>query len=1296
MKHNYLLISKGLLFVLILSGWSVTLLADQGKGNANGNPCNSSNQYLYWTGEENDDFFNENNWRQTQEKPSAPNPPGLTGESGESAKPACLPGANSEPWEICPNSQNPQKDPHPLAGTLEPGQAIGYNLWIDGAEITASGDITFACDQKGMTITASQIEVEGNFDQGVLALDGESTVKTQNEDWNPGFSVNFLDPASWLYVSDVNPLELQDQLSQIMISNETGVLDQNFRINQYYQSGAVIRPMDSDFGPIAVFSSSGAEGAGVSLQEDLIYKGGAIPLGDNSLSSFILKRGFMVTLANNPDGTGKSKVYIASEEDLKVDDLPAAMQGNVSFLRVVPWNWVTKKGTGGFYDGLDAGWYYNWGLGEVARPNYDYVPMAWGAGGASPANIQNMINKKKPSHVLGFNESDNCNGESGQFNNLCEPAVAVAYYENLMGLGVRLGSPAPRENGPTGWLREFNEIAKARDVRFDFVAVHWYDWGSNPANSPNANAQDIFNRFKAYLNNVHQIYNLPIWITEFNANPNRGNAIQEEFLELALPYLESLDYVERYAYFQPNPANSQNDVEPAFYYDDNDNLTNIGELYLNHTSTPSIPELSYAAPNNLEQMDDPFVETPANVLTFEAECGDYLGNQWTILTDESASNGLYIKGDPSKEGESANAKRVHFEFDLESADDYRVWIRSKSVAGTPGAVRIALDGNELEQVAPFNSSEFTWFQIPRFYDLGEGRHRLTLEFPNGSIQLDQVAIINGPSDLDGLLQEEGACAPEDFTWGTVLTDRIDYYEAEEANQGPWWELEINDFAIGGLAVKSLENQESLDAPAGAKGILTFNLEVEEADEYELWAKIQAKAEAEAALWISVDGEPFRRWSGLQNSLFEWYWKKFYHSYEAEERDFSYFLREGSHEVRMAIGSGNVQVDRLALASKGKLPENEDPNVIAEVEEQLEFEAEDATLMGTAFVVNCGTSSNGEQVNMRNLNTNGVKFDQIITESAGTYVLNVSYMSGVSRSFRLVVNGEFIGQQTVISSGAWCFGGGSPASYQVDVDLEAGINSIEITPFNGDAPFIDKIKLEKAAFETISLEAEEAELIGGVNVVNCVTSSNGQQVNPLTSTSNAVRFSGIQIDQAGTYVLDISYMSKVNRSINLLINGASPENLNFDSSGNWCFEGGLPGIKTIEVELQAGENIIEFKPDGSSAPFLDKINIRSAETGDENLRTIKADRIDPEIASEEWKLFPNPLTKGSTLQISIPHFEGQKSLVQVVDLNGKSVFSKMLQSGITHEIELIQTLPSGVYVVLLQQGYIWQSKKLILH
>jgi trimeric autotransporter adhesin len=184
-------------------------------------------------------------------------------------------------------------------------------------------------------------------------------------------------------------------------------------------------------------------------------------------------------------------VYIASESDLLVDNLDVGLQANVSFIRVVPWNWTTKKGTGGFFD-MNPGWYYNWNNNQSSKPNTEYVPMAWGASGTFPAAINQMIQNQKATQVLGFNESDNCSGQSGQYNNLCQPAVAVGFYESLMSTGLRLGTPAPRENGPTTWLRDFAAIAKEKNVRFDFVAVHWYDWGNNPKTTPNADPQQIF------------------------------------------------------------------------------------------------------------------------------------------------------------------------------------------------------------------------------------------------------------------------------------------------------------------------------------------------------------------------------------------------------------------------------------------------------------------------------------------------------------------------------------------------------------------------------------------------------------------------------------------------------------------------------------------------------------------------------------------------------------------------------------------------------------------------------------
>lgn len=1153
MKKLYLNFGNCIAF-LICMGMSVSGFAFQ-----QSNPCSSSSQYLYWTGEVNDDFFNENNWREANQIPT---PPGLATESNS----VCLPGANKMPYTICQAEPDLGKDKHPKPGTLDPGKPIGMNLIIADAKVQANGEITFGCSDKGLTLISTTLDA-GVISQGVISLEGESTVHSGGEAFSPTVTFNFLDASSWVYLKQVNPQELQSQLTQFHVSHTSGTLGSNFRINQYYQKGAVIRSLDSSFAPLQVYSGSGFQGAPASLSEDVIYRGTAIPTGDNSVQSFVLKRGFMATIANNPDGTGKSKVYIASESDMEVEALPAALQGNVSFVRVVPWNWVTKKGTGGLYPQLDAGWFYSWSATGVPAPNYDYVPMTWGSGAALPAGINQIIGKKTTTHVLGFNESDNCAGESGQYNNLCQPAVTVAYFEALMGTGVRLGSPAPRENGPTTWLLEFNRIAKQRDVRFDFVAVHWYDWGSNPAATPNASAQEIFNRFKAYLTNVYRIYQLPIWITEFNANPNRSNATQEAFLKLALPYLESLDYVERYAYFQPNPANANpgNNPEKSDYLDAEKNLTNIGELYLAHESTPSIPMETYAAPNNLEGMDQIFVQKPVNSLAFEAECGKYLGNQWSVLADETASNGLYIQGNVSKVGESPIAKQVHFEFDLTETSQYRIWVRVRNLGGN-GSLKIALDGNDLEQIAPFNASSFTWMQVPRFYDLGVGTHRLTIEFPNSNILIDQVALTNGPTDLEQFVQDAGVCTPNELTWGLVKTDRVDFFEAEVAQQGPGWEIKASSNAQGGLFSSPLDGQESVNPPTSTKGVLTFNVNVEEADEYELWAKVQAYEAKDNNLWVSVDGEPFRKWEDLGNELFEWYWKKVYHSYEAEERKFSYFLTAGSHEIRLASASGNVPVDRIAIASKGKLPEEIDPNVIL-IQEKLEFEAEHAVILGSATIVNCANSSNGKQVNMGSVNSNGVRFNQIIAREAGTYVLNISYMSAVSRSFRLLVNGVAQGQKTVQSSGAWCFNNGVPGVYKVEVTLKKGLNSIDITPFTGDAPFIDKIKLEKAP-------------IAGQNI-------------RVLETSNT----------------------------------------------------------SFEIEKRV----------------------------------------------EEFRVYPNPVQAGSPITLEIPVLFDQPGVaqVQITDLKGKLIHSQVISEGSIQELGLNQSLARGMYIILVQQGQFWQSKKLIV-
>ena len=59
--------------------------------------------------------------------------------------------------------------------------------------------------------------------------------------------------------------------------------------------------------------------------------------------SFILKRGYMCTVANEANGTGYSHCYIANSADRKIT-LNKYLAGKLGFFRIFQWQWPTKLG----------------------------------------------------------------------------------------------------------------------------------------------------------------------------------------------------------------------------------------------------------------------------------------------------------------------------------------------------------------------------------------------------------------------------------------------------------------------------------------------------------------------------------------------------------------------------------------------------------------------------------------------------------------------------------------------------------------------------------------------------------------------------------------------------------------------------------------------------------------------------------------------------------------------------------------------------------------------------------------
>ena len=497
----------------------------------------------------------------------------------------------------------------PSAGAINPATNISLALQINtAATITASGSIQFSTGSLALgSATVSATSVSGGTvtinEAGYLNLSAASPFLNSVQ-------INFTSGVGWVRTTsyDTNSVSTNN-LGQIKVNNTASVYQTNLRLDHYYLNGCVIRANLASAAPLKVYDGINSLGNSALITVNTIHSGGSIAGSmNNKIKSFVLKKGYMATFAIEEDGTGKSKNYIASETDLVINTLPVALRNSISFIRVMPWNWVTKKGRTDYETDLNSMWVYKWNNNQSTTLDWEYAPMSWTFTGANDAaDIALYVGKYNSTHVLGFNEPDSCDGQSGQYPSgptqykLCNPDVAVAYYKNLMKTGMRLVSPACREEGALNnqWLEQFITKAKAQDIRVDAIAVHWYDWGSNPVGTPSATAAQIFARFQSYINSVYSNHQLPIWITEFNANPARSLATNAAFIALALPWLESQSFVERYAWF---PYNS---TTHYYGWDDNTNTqtnttkNSVGTNYANHVSTPSIPGNTVDANNSL-------------------------------------------------------------------------------------------------------------------------------------------------------------------------------------------------------------------------------------------------------------------------------------------------------------------------------------------------------------------------------------------------------------------------------------------------------------------------------------------------------------------------------------------------------------------------------------------------------------------------------------------------------------------------------------------------------------------------
>jgi Glycosyl hydrolase catalytic core len=289
---------------------------------------------------------------------------------------------------------------------------------------------------------------------------------------------------------------------------------------------------------------------------------------------------------------------LGAEEELIID--PAARS---------PKKGIGYKGSAGVtaLPKLQVCWAYSWwhrSYNEMPKLT-EYVPMILDA---EVLNKEPGAIAKADSYgqfLLGFNEPDH--GEPDRVS----VETAINLWPKFIATGMRLGSPAMagKADQPGGWLDQFMHQAEKMKYRVDTICVHAYLDQYDP--------KVATKKLRDYLEAIYIRYKKPIWLTEF-ALANYWKKVpateQEQiaFMAQALPMLEALPFVERYAWFHLGAGHPDALIHNAELCDARGELTRIGRYYrdavLRVVTKPQIKPV-------IRQTSAPVLAIPARTIT---------------------------------------------------------------------------------------------------------------------------------------------------------------------------------------------------------------------------------------------------------------------------------------------------------------------------------------------------------------------------------------------------------------------------------------------------------------------------------------------------------------------------------------------------------------------------------------------------------------------------------------------------------------------------------------------------------
>ncbi len=459
--------------------------------------------------------------------------------------------------------------------------------------------LLFTLSVRAANTTTTVTQVTDGVD---LTTDVDYVITNDEEPFTTAGSVNIVNTEHAVVIFKyIKPSKvISTYLDHIYINGEQAVSDGNCQVRMY-DTGAIIFPYD-DTAALTCYTEE--DYGGESYDGYRIGNSGGYMLSlsstslNNSIRSFKLKRGYMVTFAVGTSGWGYSRCFIADQEDLEVSSVPAPLNGKISSYRLFHWFNAQKKGlandTGSASnDALNASWCYSFGLGESRLPDtecvphhiYEDWPSASSCGGVSYS-----------CHMKTNNEPGNSSDDHPQ-----DVDEVLANWQNLMRTGMRLCSESSHD-GSMSHLKNFIDSIDARGWRCDIVDLHCY-WASGTFSS--------LTWYSDYYANGR-----PIWISEWVWGASWNNngfwgavsdpssfstSNQQACYNGTKPILDILNSntrVERYAYWNSESVGSR------VYY--NGQLSILGEYYAEmesglgyNASDEFVPKIVYSAPSEL-------------------------------------------------------------------------------------------------------------------------------------------------------------------------------------------------------------------------------------------------------------------------------------------------------------------------------------------------------------------------------------------------------------------------------------------------------------------------------------------------------------------------------------------------------------------------------------------------------------------------------------------------------------------------------------------------------------------------